>query len=129
MIRDVLTRISNEYLQAKQQPFTGHGLANYVRTDAPAEIAAAIGNPLFTCKGSVGQSTWADVPWIGIYHPNVTSTATEGYYVVYLFDATMAQVHLTLAQGATKVREEFRTNTYDALRRFAGVMRDRLPEA
>ena len=129
MIRETLSRIADQYLSAKNNNFTGHPLANYLRHDAPAAIAAALDNSLYLCKGSAGQSDWADVPWIGVYNANITTTATEGYYIVYLFDAEMTKVHLTLAQGTTKVREEFGRNTHDALTRFAGVMRDRLPEA
>ena len=129
MIRETLEHIAANYLNAKQESFTAHPLANYLRHDAPAAISEALENPLYVSKGSAGQSDWADVPWIAVYNPNITTTATEGYYLVYLFGADLAQVHLCLAQGTTKVREEFGKNTRDALMRFAGVMRDRLPEA
>jgi 5-methylcytosine-specific restriction protein A len=129
MIRETLEHIAKNYLASKEEGFTSHPLANYLRHDGPAAISEALGNPLYLCKGSAGQSDWADVPWLAVYNPNITTTATEGYYVVYLFAADMARVHLCLAQGTTKVREEFGRNTRDALMRFAGVMRDRLSEA
>jgi 5-methylcytosine-specific restriction protein A len=129
MIRDTLTHIATQYLAAKQENFTENPIANYLRHDAPAAIASALANELYLCKGSAGQGLWADVPWIGIYNPNITTGARNGYYVVYLFDADMEKVHLVLGQGVTSVREEFGSATDDALARFAGIMRDRLPEA
>jgi len=41
----------------------------------------------------------------------------------------MQRVYLCLAQGTTEVREEFGAKAVDALVRFAGIMRDRVPEA
>ena len=129
MIRETLAHIATGYLAATAEPFTGHPMAAYIRDDAAKSIADAVGEEGYIYKGSPGQGIWADVPWIAVFDPAVTSTATREYYVVYLFSADMQRVHLCLAQGTTKVREDFGTKTHDALLRYAGIMRDRLPAA
>jgi 5-methylcytosine-specific restriction protein A len=129
MIRETLDYIGKNYLAAAAEPFAKHPVADYLRDNAPSAIAEALGNKLFIVEGSPGKGRWAPVPWICIFDPTVTESATRGYYVVYLFGADMKAVHLCLAQGITSVRDDFKTNSHDALRRYAGVMRDRLPEA
>jgi len=115
------------YREAVVAPFTGHAVAGYLRREAPAALSGVLGDA-FLYRGSPGQSTWADVPWIAVFDPVVTTAATRGYYVVYLFSATMADVHLTLAQGTTAVREEFPGGARSELQRRAALMRARLPE-
>src|SRR5262249_52580282 len=36
-------------------------------------------------EGSAGAGNWAAVPWISVFDPAITTSATRGYYVVYLF--------------------------------------------
>ena len=69
----------------------------------PGELGAGL-----LVEGSSGQGNWAAVPWISVFDPVITTSATSGYYVVYLFHATKPIVHLSLNQGATKVREDFK---------------------
>jgi hypothetical protein len=48
-----------------------------------------------------GQSL-AMVPWIAILDRDVTTTAQEGLYVVYLYSADLTRVYLSMNQGATQ---------------------------
>src|SRR5262249_14250474 len=60
-------------------------------------------------KGSAGAGNWADVPWLAVFDPLVTTTATRGYYVVYLFHNSEPEVHLSLNQGNTVRRKAYGT--------------------
>lgn len=42
------------------------------------------------------------VPWIAVLNPEVTTTAQEGLYVVYLYRSDTSRVYLTMNQGATQ---------------------------
>lgn len=44
------------------------------------------------------------VPWIAFLDPDVTTTATDGLYVVYLFSTSLERVYLSMNQGATQHR-------------------------
>ncbi|GAB3434327.1 MrcB family domain-containing protein [Actinophytocola sediminis] len=42
------------------------------------------------------------VPWIAVLDPDVTTTAQEGLYIVYLYRADLSRVYLSMNQGATQ---------------------------
>jgi hypothetical protein len=42
------------------------------------------------------------VPWIAILDPDVTTTAQEGLYVVYLYHRDLRRLFLSMNQGATQ---------------------------
>lgn len=126
MISDALKKILKTYSQAKTEPFTNHEIANFIRKQAAKEIEAyATG---LIVRGSAGQSQWASVPWISVFDPLVTTTATKGYYVVYLFASDMSSVSISMNQGTTAVRNEFGRNTHNVLQERAALIRSRVPE-
>lgn len=127
-IRDVLKDVADSYSAAKVESFVNNPVAVYLREEAPAVISSALNNSYFKVMGSPGQGQWADIPWIAVFDPNVTTSATSGQYVVYLFAADLSRVYLTIAQGTTMIREEFGRGTHDELSRRASLIRARLPE-
>lgn len=42
------------------------------------------------------------VPWIAILNPEVTTTAQQGLYVVYLYRVDLSRMYLSMNQGATQ---------------------------
>ena len=128
MIQHALQRIADDFEGARQQPLAGHPLADYLRNEAAQEIRDAISRPDLRVIGAPGQGNWAEIPWIGLFHPEVTTSATRGFYIVYLFAADMSVVNLCLGQGVTAVRDEFGDSTVDELLRRASLIRDRIAE-
>ncbi|WP_407528153.1 DUF3578 domain-containing protein [Methylobacterium oryzisoli] len=97
-----LGRIVREYPLARLDPLPGHPLADVIRRGAADEVRAALPEAArgFLVKGSPGRGRhWAAVPWIAVFDPAVTTSATRGIYLVYLFPAHREAVHLSLAQG------------------------------
>lgn len=127
-MRDVLSRIGAEYRAAFAHPFKGHPLASFLRNDAAEAIALALGDPSLLVEGSPGKGNWTYVPWIAVFDPLVTKSAQEGHYVVYLYSADMKRLYLSINQGTTRVREEFRAGALEELKRRAAVMITRVPE-
>jgi 5-methylcytosine-specific restriction enzyme A len=135
-IREGLARVLAEYPAAAQADFAGHPLANYIRRDLRDAIAAASGEEeRLIFKGSAGQGIWARGPWVGIFNPVVTTGAQRGYYPCYLFREDMAGVYLSLNQGVTEAKENYKADAKTALRARAGNFRallggqiDRFPE-
>lgn len=87
---------------------------NYRRTDGTSSESAQliraapkkIGHLVtagYTTKGSAGSGAGARCPWVAIFDPDETNTATRGMYVVYLFAADMKTVALSLNQGVTEL--------------------------
>ena len=58
----------------------------------------------------------------------ITTTATQGYYAVFLFHVDKPVVHLSLNQGTTAIREEFGARSREILQDRADLMRKRVVE-
>lgn len=130
MLREALARVGREGRAARSQAFGSHPLAQFVRSGAAVEVQGALGElaPGFTVKGSAGAGNWAEVPWLSVFDPMVTESATSGYYVVYLFGVTRPEVHLSLNQGTTAVRLEFKAQAREVLKDRARLIRARLKD-
>lgn len=70
-----------------------------VPRDVPPEVPVGL---KVRVSGS-GQSLPV-VPWIAFLDPDVTTTATDGLYLVYLFSSSLDRVYLSMNQGATQHR-------------------------
>jgi 5-methylcytosine-specific restriction enzyme A len=129
-LRDTLQRIIADYPSARTQPFASHPLATFIRREAAQEVDNALGTlgTGLIVEGSAGAGNWAAVPWISVFDPAITTSATDGYYVVYLFQSEQPIVHLSLNQGTTTVREEFGARAREVLRDRADLMRKRITD-
>jgi 5-methylcytosine-specific restriction enzyme A len=129
-IRDILDHIGKDYGPAKTQNFARHPLAVFIRGTATTEIQEALGESGagLLVVGSAGAGNWAEVPWVSVFDPIVTDSATRGYYVVYLFHSSAPLVHLSLNQGTTAVRDEFAARARDILADRAAFIRKRVPD-
>jgi 5-methylcytosine-specific restriction protein A len=129
-LRETLTQILSEYSTAKTALLGGHPLAQFIRGQAAVAVADALGSEAdgLIVQASPGQGNWAAVPWISIFDPAITTSATRGYYVVYLFHATKKIVHLSLNQGTTAIREEFGARARGVHIDRAEFMRKRVSE-
>lgn len=127
-LREVLSRIALEYTAAKQDPQKGHPIADLLRNEATDVVRQALGQnaSFYQVVGSPGKGNWAAVPWISVFDPDITTSATRGYYVVYLVNPTEKTIALSLNQGATAVRDEFGRRAREILRSRATLMRARL---
>ena len=129
-LRETLQTILTDYPKAKTEPLEAHPLAQFIRGDAEDAVQEALGElgAGLLVEGSPGQGQWAAVPWISVFDPAITTSATAGYYVVYLFHAGAPIVHLSLNQGTTKVREEFGGRAREILQDRADLIRKRVAE-
>ena len=107
-MREAFLEILNNYLDAKQQDFANNPLADFIRHQAPDSIVSSGELPLdYITDGSPGKGRWADIPWICIFDKAITTTAQTGYYIVYLFDANMEGIYLSLAIGWTQFENKY----------------------
>lgn len=120
--------VSSGYAAASTTPLADNAIARIIRDDLREELTTALGGDAagLLIKCSPGNGNWAEVPWAAIFDPAVTTSATRGFYPVYLFDIAGGKVHLSLNQGTTAVREEFRNRAPSILAKRAELIRDRL---
>ncbi|MDO9409693.1 MrcB family domain-containing protein [Patulibacter sp.] len=87
-----------------------HGAAGWLR-DRGGDLAAAVGLTLddLLVEGRDGTGLYSRVPWVRFGSKAQTPSATDGFYVVYLWAADGSAVYLSLNQGTTDfVSGEFR---------------------
>ncbi len=131
MLAEAFLQVAADFPSERFKIFAGNGLADYIRGGLPAAALTALSSDFddMLIKGSPGQGNWAAVPWLGFFDPLVTESAMAGYYVVYLFDAEMEKVHLSLNQGTTAVYHEFGPRYgRDVLKERAETMRLRVAD-
>lgn len=105
-IRNMVSRILEEYIVAKEEPQKGHPLGEYFRNEIPDEIyeTGIVDEEKYLVKGSVGNGNWAAVPWVCVFDRNITNSATKGVYIVYLLAKDCQTLYLTFNQGCTDIR-------------------------
>ncbi|RAN45635.1 hypothetical protein RB25_17895 [Herbaspirillum rubrisubalbicans] len=85
----------------------------------------------FRVYGSVGQINFnmAVVPWVAICKRTVTTSATNGYYIVALFAEDMSSVTLSLNQGYTAFKQRYGSDrvAYGKLEDCARAARAKIP--
>ena len=104
-----VSKFLNEWVQATKEQFTEHPTANLFRKELKQEIEHIVKQTFesFDVKASVGAGNWANVPWISILNPAITSTTQDGIYPVYLFNADGSGFYLSLNQGTTIPTQNF----------------------
>jgi len=130
MLKDVLERILEHYLDESQSDFKNNDLASYIRHEGAYSLEQALGKRGIglAFEGSPGRGQWATVPWLAVFNPNITTSAQSEYYIVYLFSADFQQVHLSMNQGTTAVEKEFKARANGILAHRADLIRRRVPE-
>ena len=106
-MKKLLEEITSAWVTATGEEFTNHPIAKKIRQELPASIKKYISNdyPSFKIKSSAGAGNWANVPWLSILDPKITSTTQDGFYPVYLFKADGSGIYLSLIQGITTPSE------------------------
>lgn len=64
-------------------------------------------NQKWLVKGSDGQGNVIRTPWIAVMDKEITTTATQGYYVVYLFEENLKRMYLEIGFGAYQFEQRF----------------------
>src|SRR5690348_12772578 len=86
----------------RNDPAAASAVRVAVRDELPAALTPWLSGQGLEAKGSTGQGSAADVPWVGIFPAGETS-AKHGVYLVYLFAADGSRVYLSLIQGTEEV--------------------------
>ncbi|MCY1576074.1 DUF3578 domain-containing protein [Staphylococcus pettenkoferi] len=116
-LSDILITILEDYKDQSREAskFAGNYLGNALKDDFKKELNNNLlsTNKQYNLKGSIGQGKWAEIPWFKIASSknNIHKDTQNGYYIVYLFDAEMRGVYLSLNQGWTYFREKYGSKT------------------
>ena len=103
MISELFKKFSTAFKKEVNEKYSGE-LKSYqlLVKQAPAEIRKIINDQQLKIEGSIGRGNTAYYPWIGIFDKRVSTGATNGFYIVFLFSDDYDHVYLTLNQGSTQ---------------------------
>ncbi|MFI6084627.1 MrcB family domain-containing protein [Streptomyces sp. NPDC051217] len=104
----------------------GSPVARLMRA-APAEIGPLVPGG-YLVVGSPGKGQLALCPWVSVFDPDETTTATRGMYLVYLLAEDRKTFALSLNQGVTEITKAL--GAQEARKRLAAeaaAIRDALP--
>jgi len=127
-LHSLIKNVSTNYLVNKSKPLKGNQFAKYIRRNGPKILDDLLNRKNLKIECSIGQGNWAEIPWFGIFNPEVALSAAKGIYVVYLFSADMTRLYLCQGQGVTAVKSDFGRYQYDELARRSALIRARVPE-
>lgn len=123
-LHDVLKEIMENYIdeskrkkskssskgKKSESSFAGNRLAKNIRSNYINSLNDLISEKDgFSVKGSAGQGNWARIPWLGIFDKKLANEGPQrGFYLVYLFSEDMEKVYLSLNQGYTFLKTEYK---------------------
>ncbi|MDV2857722.1 MrcB family domain-containing protein [Oceanimonas sp. CAM02] len=110
-LTNLFKRVLEGWPQAKNEQYSGHPIANLIRNDLLEyvnKILSDVGGEYIT-KSSAGTGSWAEVPWLSILNPSITTSTQSGIYPVYLFRADGTGAYLSLGFGTADLKDKYGT--------------------
>ena len=111
MIIDEINNIFSNYLtdletfkadKSRPRSMSDYSTVLSLQQTIPNEINNFINPNEYLCKGSAGEGVFANIPWVALFNREITTSAQNGYYIVYLFDSEMQGLYLCLGLGWTQ---------------------------
>lgn len=122
-LTEILNFFLEDYIPGKNQIFgKDASIYNSICDVAPQKIyeTQLVDSKEYKVVGSVGQGNWAKVPWLAIFRKDITLSAQNGVYIVYLLSSDGNSLYLTLNQGVTEAgKNSTASETIRALRENA----------
>ncbi|CAK1243360.1 MrcB family domain-containing protein [Fructobacillus tropaeoli] len=109
-IRNIISTVLSGYAHEKERTFKENSLAKLLRAGFKGNVENDVLGDNIVTSGSPGQGQWATVPWIGIFDKEISTSATRGFYIVYLFSSDMKSVYVSLNQGWTFFQNSYGKN-------------------
>lgn len=78
----------------------------------------------YLIKASVGAGQRSEIPWLCIFNKSVTTSATQGIYICFLFRKDMSGFYLELGQGITTFERLFGKDQFKNARKVADYFKN-----
>ena len=98
----------------------------YILLNKIRDEISVILNKSFIVKASCGNGRLAEVPWICVFNPNITKSATNGLFIVILFKKDMSGFFLTLGLGMQSFLDKYGKDAYENLNIAANYFREQI---
>ncbi|WP_238908241.1 MrcB family domain-containing protein [Staphylococcus auricularis] len=96
-----IKEIENTYFKEKETGlFKGTPVGELVRHKIVEELQSIEEIKDYKIKGSIGNISFATIPWVAIMNEEITTSTSKGIFIIFLFSSDEKRVYLTLNQGA-----------------------------
>ena len=102
-LNEILIQIPKKLPEYRQRNNSNNSKDPFWKTfmeDLKKEISSLVNDDVFTVEASLGMGNISTIPWVTVYHNQVTKSAQNGFYIAYLFSEDGSEVHVTLMLGA-----------------------------
>ena len=82
-----------------------HKVHDLVNVKWKEEIIKNVNSKKYLVDSSLGKGNLRPGPWLTVMDKSVTETATEGYYLAYLFSRSAQKLYLSIAIGGTQFQD------------------------
>ena len=72
-------------------------------------IGSSLPSKKYKQEASIGAGNLVEIPWICIFDREITLSAQNGYYIVFLFRSDMQGFYMSLNQGWTQYKNKYGT--------------------
>lgn len=115
------------YATNKYNPFKDNEFRKKVRSNAKEAVPESIlEDNRYIVKAFCGQGLWAQVPLLAIFDESITTSATKGYYIAFLFRNDCSGVYMSLNQGYTYFQEMFKKLSKENVLKVSEYWREKL---
>lgn len=111
-MREMFIELANSWdaYRANVTTDKDHRVHNLILRDIPQVLQSwCAGDINYLVRGSDGQGNILRTPWIATFNPTITTSATTGFYPVFLFKDDMKEIVLEIGFGATQFKEKYGT--------------------
>ena len=99
-----------DYLEKKVND-SNNPVHKLVTKEFPSLLKEIIGEKRpYVTKGSTGNTNITYAPWVAAFDPLITTSATDGYYFVYLYSVDLKRLYISLGVGVTEFENHFGNN-------------------
>lgn len=118
-LKSYLQYFLNGYLENKSRAFKGNEFKKKVTNTEELFSQKFFEKEKYNIVASCGKGRWAEIPWLAIFDTSITDSATNGYYIVFLFKSDCSGVYLSLNQGFTFYKNNFKKKSKESIEKVS----------
>jgi len=135
-LRKLIADIRQGWVEYRAHKVTSGNHPEYklVVRDFPHELKELLpATATYALEGSTGRGNITAAPWIATFDPTITRSATQGFYLVYLFSVDLSRMYLSIAFGITQFETYFKNpherqaKLVDAAKHLSSLLKAKRP--
>ena len=124
-MKEYIDILMNDYLKDESKLVNSN--QNYYKKfvkEFPSYLYNYFDKNKYLIKSSTGAGQKNEIPWLCIFNKNVTSSATQGIYICFLFRKDMSGFYLVLGQGITTFENLYKKDKFENITKVADYFKN-----